>query len=145
LLRSLSALGQDADALIGSIARGFQAGRITPQLAHRMSLRQHRLLTRRLNNATHSDARSQSAVQSLHNAQQHLPNVTLQRIGTAAQKNAFWLMPVLVDNPAHIVLQLRSCGMDATQGATSMRAFGTAAQCPNAHHIMQHVVYLPMK
>ncbi len=145
LLRSLSALGKDADALIGSIARGFQVGRITPQLAHRMSLRQQRLLSRRLNNAKHSEARSQSAMQSLHNAQQHLPNVGFQRIGTAAQKNAYWLMPVLVDNPAHIVLQLRSCGMDATQGATSMRAFGTAAQCPNAHHIMQHVVYLPMK
>ena len=84
LLRSLSALGKDADALIGSIARGFQAGRITPQLAHRMSPRQQRLLSRRLNNATHSDARSQSAMQSLHNAQQQLPNVTLQRIGTAA-------------------------------------------------------------
>ncbi|MEI2813834.1 MAG: hypothetical protein V9E91_08730 [Burkholderiaceae bacterium] len=47
----------------------------------------------------------------LHNAQQHLPNVSLQRIGTAAQKNAYWLMPVLVDNPeydpANVVLQLR--------------------------------------
>ncbi|MBK6367764.1 MAG: DegT/DnrJ/EryC1/StrS aminotransferase family protein [Polaromonas sp.] len=145
LLRSLSLLNKDADALIGSIARGFQAGRITPQLAHRMSLRQQRLLSRRLNNAKHSDARSQSAMQSLHSAQQHLPNVSFQRIGTAAQKNAYWLMPVLVDNPSHVVLQLRKRGIDATQGATSMRAFGTRAQCPNAHHIMQHVVYLPMK
>jgi hypothetical protein len=55
-------------------------------------------------------------------------------------------MPVLVNDkvahPANIVIQLRQFGFDATQGATSMRAFG--GDCPNAQRIMRQVVYLPL-
>ncbi|MBK7503546.1 MAG: hypothetical protein IPI14_13865 [Polaromonas sp.] len=47
LLRSLSRWAKDADALIGSIARGFRAGRITP-LARRMSLHQQRIVDARI-------------------------------------------------------------------------------------------------
>ncbi|MBK7503547.1 MAG: hypothetical protein IPI14_13870 [Polaromonas sp.] len=51
-------------------------------------------------------------------------------------------LPVLVDNPS-------SKGRAATAklrhgyhaGTTSMRAFGTSTAMPNAHHIVQHVVY----
>ena len=146
LLRTLSALGKDADALIGSIARGFQAGRITPQLEFQPSPRQQRLLFRRLNTAKHTESRSEAADQILQTVQKQLPNIAFETLGNAAHKNAHWLMPVLVNDavthPANIVIQLRQFGFDATQGATSMRAFG--GDCPNAQRIMQQVVYLPL-
>lgn len=146
LLRTLSALGKDADALIGSIARGFQAGNITPQLEFQPSPRQQRLLFRRLNAAKHAESRSAAAAQILQTVQKLLPTVAFETLGNAAHKNAHWLVPVLVNDavihPANIVIQLRQLGFDATQGATSMRAFG--GDCPNAQRIMRQVVYLPL-
>ena len=146
LLRTLSALGKDADAIIGSIARGFQAGSITPQLEFQPSPRQQRLLNRRLSVAKHTPARSAAAAHILQTVQKLLPNVAFETLGSAAHQNAHWLMPVLVNDkvtyPANIVIQLRQFGFDATQGATSMRAFG--GDCPNAQRIMRQVVYLPL-
>lgn len=151
LLRTLSALGKDPDATIGSIARGFQAGRITPQLEFQPSPRQQRLLVRRLdapNAAQHSQARSTAASQIVQTVQKLLPQLAFETPGSAAHKNAHWLMPVLVAapaQPAECVKQMRHLGYDATQGATSMRAFGNAQQpCPNAQRIMRQVVYLPL-
>ncbi len=146
LMRSLSALGKDADAIIGSIARGFQAGRITPQLEFQPSPRQQRLLERRLSAAKHTESRSAAASQILQTVQKLLPHIAFETLGNAAQQNAHWLMPVLVTDsatePANIVIQLRQFGIDATQGATSMRAFGP--DCPQAQRIMRQVVYLPL-
>lgn len=148
LLRTLSALGKDADATIGSIARGFQAGRITPQLQFRPSPRQQRLLVRRLtapSAAKHTQARSAAASRMAQTLQKLLPQLAFETPGSAAHKNAHWLMPVLVAEPAQpadLVKQLRHLGYDATQGATSMRAFGD--DCGNAQRIMQQVVYLPL-
>jgi perosamine synthetase len=148
LLRTLSALGQDADVIIGSIARGFQAGRITPQLQFRPSPRQQRLLVRRLtasNAARHSETRAVAAQTILETTQFLLPKIVLATLGDAAHKNAYWLMPVLVPEPhqpAQLVKQLRQFGYDATQGATSMRAFGD--HCSHAQRIMRQVVYLPL-
>lgn len=153
LLGLLSALGKDADAFIGSIARGFQAGAITPQLEYRPSPRQLRLLQRRLKSAQHSEQRKLSAQNALAQAQRLFPT-PFARLGLAAQKNAYWLNPVLVADgadsaaapitPTQAIALLRQHGMDATRGATSMRAFGDAQQCPHAHRIMQQVVYLPL-
>lgn len=146
LLRILSALGKDADALIGSIARGFQAGSITPQLEFQPSPRQQRLLFRQLSAAKHPPARSAAAAQILQTVQKLLPQTAFETLGNAAHKNAHWLMPVLVNDtvthPANIVIQLRQFGYDATQGATSMRAFG--GDCPSARRVMRQVVYLPL-
>ena len=146
LLRTLSALGKDADAIIGSIARGFQAGRITPQLEFQPSPRQQRLLERRLNTAKHTQSRSAAASQVLQTVQKLLPQTVFETLGNAAHKNAHWLMPILVNDivihPANIVIQLRQFGFDATQGATSMRAFGD--HCLQAQRIMRQVVYLPL-
>lgn len=146
LLRTLSALGKDADALIGSIARGFQAGSITPQLEFQPSPRQQRLLFRRLKVAKHTQSRSAAAAQILQTVQKLLPNIAFETLGNAAHKNAHWLMPVLandtVTHPANIVIQLRQLGFDATQGATSMRAFG--GDCAQAQRIMRQVVHLPL-
>ena len=151
LLRTLSALGKDADAIIGSIARGFQAGRITPQLEFQPSPRQQRLLKRRLTAPSavkHTPARGAAAAQVLQTVQKLLPQVVFETPGNAAHKNAHWLMPVLVAEPAQpaqLVKQLRHLGYDATQGATSMRAFRSVEQpCPNAQRIMQQVMYLPL-
>jgi perosamine synthetase len=148
MLRTLSALGKDADAVIGSIARGFQAGSITPQLQAQPSPRQQRLLVRRLSatQATkHSETRQIAAQHMLKTTQTLLPNVVLETPGDAAHKNAYWLLPVLVAEPAQpaeLVKQLRQFGYDATQGATSMRAFGN--HCVSAQRIMRQVVYLPL-
>jgi perosamine synthetase len=146
LLRILSALGKDADAVIGSIARGFQPGRITPQLEFQPNPRQQRLLFRRLNAAKHAESRSAAAAQILQTVQNLLPTVAFENLGNAAHKYAHWLMPVMVNDtvthPANIVIQLRQFGFDATQGATSMRAFG--GDCPNAQRVMRQVVYLPL-
>jgi hypothetical protein len=78
--------------------------------------------------------------------QKLLPHIAFETLGNTAHKNAHWLMPVLVNDkvihPANIVIQLRQFGFDATQGATSMRAFG--GDCVQAQRIMRQVVYLPL-
>jgi len=144
LIRALTILGKDPDAIIGSIARGFSAGRITPQLEFQPSPRLLRLMQRRLAHLDNTNMRIQRAHQALAKAQACSPHTPMETVGDAADKNAYWLMPVLVADPQRFILQLRKHGLDATRGATSMRAFGSVSACPNAHRIMQQVVYLPL-
>ena len=53
---------------------------------------------------------------------------------------AFWLYPILVEDPKAAADALRAAGFDATRGATSLRAIGGA----NSELLIRHVLYLPI-
>jgi dTDP-4-amino-4,6-dideoxygalactose transaminase len=64
------------------------------------------------------------------------------RVGGGVQTSAFWLMPILVSDPAGFIDRLRAAGFDATRGATSLRALAPD-QTATAKALIENVVYVP--
>ncbi|MEO7318884.1 MAG: DegT/DnrJ/EryC1/StrS family aminotransferase [Chthoniobacteraceae bacterium] len=135
LLRLIALLRKDADALIGRAARGFGPGDILTQIRFQPPRSLLRLLARRL--GQRHDVRQRGELPGDFGKSVVVP-------GMRAQKHAHWLMPVLCNDPAEFVARARRQGVDATRGATSLRAFGDPRETPAAHDLIRRVVYWPL-
>lgn len=124
---------RDPEAAIGSAARGFKPGDLLAQVRRAPPPILLSLLARRLANPP---PRRRHLAQAL---ARHLPAGAVP--GSEAPRHGWWLFPVLVSDPAAAIAALRELGLDATQGATSLRAFGPA---PNAERLIGQVVYVPL-
>jgi perosamine synthetase len=131
--------GLDPDAVIGRAARGFPSGALIAQIRHRPPARLLTLLARRLTSGTW---RSRSAPPDLTSGV-GLPEVP----GEMAARHGWWLFPVLSDQPDALVEKLRKAGLDATRGATSLRALARAdgEAPPEAARLIASVVYVPVQ
>ena len=135
LIRMILAAGKDADAMIGRAARGFGSGDILPQIRLQPPRSLLRLLARRL--GQRHEARPRAELPGDFGKGFVVP-------GLGAQKHAHWLRPVLCGDPDDVVARARRQGVDATRGATSLRAYGDPRETPVAHDLMQRVVYWPL-
>ena len=69
--------------------------------------------------------------------------------GADAASHAYWLFPVVVQDPAKVCAHLIAAGFDVTQGATKLGCMvnymtaGAGAGAPRTLAMMDHVVYLP--
>lgn len=138
LLAALQLLGRDPDAALGGLARGFGKGQpIAEAVRQKPPLRLLALLERRLRTWKPTPDATPSLLDRLAG--------TLIIPGEKTGAHRWWLAPVLVADPAALVLALRERGYDATRGATSMRAIKDDAGNirPEAQHMIEHVVYLP--
>lgn len=136
LLGVLRMMGRDAEAVIGSAARGFAAGDLIEQIMKRPSPRLIALMARRLGSPPDSAWRRGGAAR-LRNALRS----DVFTPGSEVEAHAYWLYPIIVENPQAVIRHLRAAGFDATRGATSMRAMGEA---PKAVRLIEGVVYLPL-
>ncbi len=139
LLRTIALTGKDRDALIGRAARGFGRGEILAQIRFQPPRNLLRLLARRLAQPHEFTERQRRAAEAA--AKWPADSV---RPGWEAQKNACWLLPVLCRDPEDLIARARRRGVDATRGATSLRAHGSPREAPVAHDLIRRVVYWPV-
>ncbi len=135
LVGGLSVTGRDPDVALGGVARGFKGSDLRAQLRFRPSLGLLRLLVRRLRQPHDYARRAGAAWAALDKW-----GAGKERPGEAAGKHAYWLVPMLCDDAAAEVKRLRRQGVDATRGATSLRAYGGKV----AQDLLDRVVYLPV-
>ena len=136
VLRAIQAATGDAEKYVGAVARGFPAGEILKHIRARPPARMLRLMHRRIAETADDSARIDASRDVLG----RLP-LGMSEVGADAPSLHFWLVPILVDQPAEAALALRAHGYDATRGATSLRCIGENA--PNAWRLIEHVLYLP--
>lgn len=138
---ALKAGGVDPESAIGGAARGFSGADLMVALRRAPSRVLLRLLARRSSQSmterwrTHAGAILDDALAP-----------TFERPGRVAPVQAFWLYPVLVEDPAGAVASMRAAGFDATRGATSLRSLIDSRDLAvsNAELLMRHVLYLPI-
>ncbi len=135
LVRVVALMGRDPDAALGGVARGFHGGDLRAQLRFRPSLGLLRLLARRLSQPHDYARRAGAAWAALDKW-----GPDRDRPGEKADRHAYWLAPMLCDDAAAEVKRLRALGVDATRGATSLRAYGGET----ATDLLARVVYLPI-
>lgn len=84
--------------------------------------------------------------EQLADAIQRLPNVSIP--GYRAEKHYYWLFPVCVSSPRHVVEYMNRHGFDVTSGATQLTfvpsPLGPAHDPVHAKRIMTSLVYLPV-
>ena len=136
LFRLFKLFGADWDRIIGSSSRGFAQGALLEAIKWQPPKRLRILLAKQIVEAG-SPTRRQSASLAFLN---QLPVEC--RVAQFAESNAYWLMPILVDQPDFFIERLQHFGFDATRGATSLRAL-IPDQTPYAKSILERVVYLP--
>lgn len=140
-IAALRARGLDPDQAIGGAARGFSGADLMASLRRAPPRNLLRLLARRTSRPAGGAWRTKAG--AVLDAEL---SATFQRPGAAAEAQAFWLYPVLVDDPVAAMAAMRAAGFDATRGATSLRAItdGTNVLAPNASRLIERVLYLPI-
>lgn len=138
---ALRARGVDPDKAIGGAARGFSGADLIASLRRSPSRALLRLLARRTARPAGGAWRTQAG--AILDAEL---GATFVRPGAMAATQAFWLYPVLVEDPIAAMATMRAAGFDATRGATSLRAItdGTNFAAPEAARLIDHVLYLPI-
>ena len=140
-IAALRAQGLDPDKAIGGAARGFSGPDLMSSLRRAPPRNLLRLLAKRSEHPAGDAWRTNAG--SVLDAEL---GATFERPGSAAQTHAYWLYPVLVQDPLAAMETMRAAGFDATRGATSLRAItdGTNFTAPNASRLIEHVLYLPI-
>lgn len=139
VLHGLQLATGDADRIIGAAARDFSSGDFIERLRRRPPRLLLALLSRRLAEPENDALRIAAAREVLDglDAAMALP-------GAAAPAHHYWLLPILANDPAGAVLDLRAKGFDATRSAVRLRAFETQQhRAPSARRLLDRVVYLP--
>lgn len=151
------AVGIDFDKQIVNSVRGFPG---QTSIRQQSSIPLLRLLLRRIQNqqvATYgSDAgrHASSTVACRRLAsnliKQRLASSGIEVVSGGSPANSWWLLPMVEDNPQHIVQALWSRGFDATCSSTQLKAVSSMVkQGPPKEHpdfaqeLMSQVVYLP--
>lgn len=137
----LRARGLDPDKAIGGAARGFSGGDLMASLRRAPPRTLLRLMAKRT--ARPAGGAWRTAAGGVLDAELA---ATFERPGSAASTHAFWLYPVLVEDPLAAMDAMRAAGFDATRGATSLRAItdATNVEAPNAVRLIDQVLYLPI-
>lgn len=131
VIDALRLAGRDPDAAIGGMARGF-SGDLPGAVRHAPPLRMLRLLARRLERWGEPAPASEAAARAVSD---------LASVPGLQARGRWWVLPIRHRYPDQLVRALRRRGLDATRGATSLRATGEA---PAASRLMSEVVYLPV-
>eukprot|EP00929_Paragymnodinium_shiwhaense_P031046 TRINITY_DN1747_c0_g4_i1.p1 TRINITY_DN1747_c0_g4~~TRINITY_DN1747_c0_g4_i1.p1 ORF type:complete len:2129 (+),score=480.49 TRINITY_DN1747_c0_g4_i1:110-6496(+) len=140
----LHMMGVSFDSLIIDSVRGFPAGtgyRVRPCTALL------RLLSRRLTEQAASFAVGRQ--QSGKRVARRLLDAGMHVLGHGQKQEAWWLVPVLHDEPERLVHTLVSSGFDATCSSSQLAAVASVSGKPAAtgltgsQLIMRKVVYLP--
>ncbi len=149
LARSFRLRGKDHDEFISQAARGFPGPHFFTKIRHQPSLPLLRLLASKLENfnaATMVD-RQQRAVrffkrlQELASQAEVNTNVEFLSPGSQMDRQTYWVLALLVDEPRVLARQLWQAGFDATS-RSSLEIVGK--EClPHCRFILDHILFLP--
>lgn len=137
LLAGLRVCGIDPDPALSSLLRGFTGRNFWKRLRRRPAPALLALLERRLR--MFDTRQLTTRVQRARCLWNLLGNV--ERPGTSASEHTQWVLPIVVTRPDQFVGQLRSCGYDATQLASSVTQF--AGHSTGEDQRWNQLVYLP--
>lgn len=139
VMNAINLVTGDAERVIGAAARGFPAGDLIRRLRMRPPHRLLHLLARRLEQVEDDAPRLAAAREVLAGLD---PGMT--SLGANAPSHHFWLLPLLVADPAAASRALSAHGFDATRGTTSLRALIDGAHpTPHAQRLISQILYLP--
>jgi len=135
--------GTTHDAVLSRSVRSFAATDFFERIRHQPSAPLLSLLARRLNQP--QAACRERRVALARAILDGLPDRTSP--GAAAAEHAWWLIPILDQEPDRLIQKLWERGFDATRGASSMGVIEAdepgAAALPIARDVVQQLVYLP--
>lgn len=139
-------LRRDYDTIIARSVRGFGSGDIFSLIKQQPCLALLRLLKRNLlkRPAGGIARRGETAQKVLYAISENIHHP-----GELAKDHTFWVVPVVVEQPALLISTLKAIGFDATQGASNM----CVVDAPSGHERslprqakkwMSEIVYLPV-
>jgi dTDP-4-amino-4,6-dideoxygalactose transaminase len=137
-------LGRDPDDWLNAAARGFPSAELLRALRRRPAYPLLKLLTRRLKND--DPQRREVRVQAGQRLADGLASVCdCPTVGIPG--HAYWVFPILVDDPAAVRMQLHAAGFD-TSRAHSLRAVsappGDERTAPIAENTLLRLIFLPL-
>ncbi|MEQ8403689.1 MAG: DegT/DnrJ/EryC1/StrS family aminotransferase [Oceanicaulis sp.] len=137
LIQGLQISGRDPDAVIGGAARGFAGADLMTAIRRRPPGALLDVMARQI-----ADCPPAAPRRALAQAfAQRLPE-GLHAPAAGLEAHAWWLFPVITQEPDALVAALRKAGFDATRGATSLRVIDHEA-APRAAALLANIVYLP--
>ncbi|HLL61730.1 MAG TPA: DegT/DnrJ/EryC1/StrS family aminotransferase [Propionibacteriaceae bacterium] len=143
LQRVSRAAGIDLDGMISSATRSFAAGAaMLTRIRRRPTAGLLALLHRRLCGV---DADRVAARAALGEELAAALPAAYRHPGDRLHRRTHWLFPVVAPDPDRLVAELRSRGVDASQGTSNLAAVAGAdgKVPPRAGELMAHIVYLP--
>jgi dTDP-4-amino-4,6-dideoxygalactose transaminase len=138
--------GRDHDRFISQAARGFAGGDFFSKIRHQPALPLLRMLARRLErfDAGAMVKRQQRAQRFLKQLQEQSSQLTGTRLhvpGESMNRQTFWVLPLLVEDPIRIAKALWKAGFDATNRC-SLEVVGSQS-LTNCQKILDHCLFLP--
>ncbi len=161
LFKLCQLLGQDPNAQVSRMVRGFAGSDLFAALRRRPSVPLLALLARRLRRYGRAEIEGRRQVgewasQLLDDASNgndgsdgSANSTAIQRPGRQANDHTYWLYPVLARRPERLVSRLQAAGFDAARGTVSFGVIdpdgsATGDHSPEAQAALSHVVYLPL-
>lgn len=136
--------GRDHDALVTGAARSFRKGDFFSRIRRRPCAPLCRLMVRRIRNYPVSRLEERATL-----TKELLEVIPRDRVpGLSATVHTHWVLPVVIEDPDALRLQLLARGFDATRAASSMRPVAAPDHLPEsdpqvARRIHRDVLYLP--
>lgn len=145
LVRVWRAMGRDYDRLVNGSVRGFPGPDFFDRIRQQPSAPLLAVLCRRLR--TYDRARLETRAAKGDRLTQRLDGSAVCA-GREATPHNSWVFPILVENPAEVIVALRQRGIDATQGHSMCIVAPPANRPQLAAHVatnsLAKIVYLPI-
>ncbi len=139
IYRFLKLFGRNHDGVASSMARGFAGPRFFDKIRRQPSMPLLRLLHYKLGNfdSSSTDHRSELGQRFAESAGEGV-----YVLGLEMQRQTFWVLAILVEEPRSLVRKLWDSGFDASNSCSLHAIFDDEDAV--AARILQHIVFLPL-
>lgn len=139
LYQALKLLDKDFDDALAGLTKGFPGKNVVQKIAFQPCLANLRLLKKRTESFSQQTMinRKKTALKIIDT----IPNE--MKVGTLNRSHTYWVLPVYSEDPAQLVQDLRSQGIDATTRASSLVKIGEATQPHKDELNLKNLVYIP--
>lgn len=143
LFQSCRLRGKDHDRFVSQAARGFPGADFFDKIRQQPALPLLRMLARRLErfDATAMVKRQQRALRFMNRLRAHAPQIGLFSPGEKLNRQTYWVLTLLVNEPERIAKELWHAGFDATSRC-SLEVVGPQ-ELPNCRKVLDHCLFLP--
>jgi dTDP-4-amino-4,6-dideoxygalactose transaminase len=143
LFQSCKLRGKDHDRFVSQAARGFPGSDFFDQIRQQPALPLLRMLARRLEgfDAAAMVKRQQRALRFMKRLRDRAPQIELFSPGEKLNRQTYWVLTLLVNEPDRIARELWKAGFDATNRC-SLEVMGSQ-ELPNCRKVLNHCLFLP--
>ncbi len=137
--RIMKLFGKNHDGVASTMARGFAGPRFFERIRQQPSVPLLKLLFRKLDKY---DPKTTERRRDLGQHFNELVGDSIYVLGSQMQRQTYWVLPLLVDEPDRLVQQLWDAGFDASN-ACSLHSI-VDDEDSTAANILRHIVFLPL-